>query len=188
MFYQVIIIGVVFLILCFGMYRSNKLLKQKKKLETGIKCVYESVDILGDVIYQGGYPPMPKPAHLKIGLTGSYMVLFDKKGASGRIEYDRLRKIDKFTVSKPNTKRYSLMAWGPLAIYFNQPTYQHFIVVSYVDIDNDYNNIVFQIPNEEIRNQYFESIQRYYKPMQILRAKAGGTASSAVTSRILSSH
>ena len=172
MFYQVLIIGVVLLILCFGMYRSNKLLKKKEKPKKEIEKMYESVDILGDVIYQGGYPLMPKPAHLKVGFTDSSMVLFDKKGNSGQIEYSKFRKIDKFTVSPPKTRRYSLMAWGPLALYFNRPTFQHFIVVSYIDIDNDYNNIVFLIPNEEIRNQYFESIQRNYRRMKTSRAKA----------------
>jgi len=172
MSYQAMIIGAALLVFCFGIYRSNKLLKEKDKLEAGLKSMYESMDILGEVIYQGGFPEMPKPARLSIALTGSYLILFDKKGASGRIEYDRFRKIDKFTSSKPNTKRYSLMAWGPLAMLLNRPTYQHFIVVSYTDIDNEYNNMVFQIKTGEKMNEYFESIQRYFKPMNTRRRKA----------------
>lgn len=172
MSYQVIIIGVVLLILGFSMYRSSKLLKEKEKIDKEINNMHGSMNILGDVIYQGGFPPMPKPAHLTIGLTGSYMVLIDKKGRSGRIEYDRFRKIDKFTTSPPNTKKYSLIAWGPLAMYFNRPTYQHFIVISYIDVDNDLNNLVFMIRDEENRNELFKSIQNCYKPMMSSKVKA----------------
>lgn len=165
MSYRSLIIGAFILIICFGMYRSHKLLKQKERLERAVKNDYGPMQILGEVTYQGGFPLMPKPAHLNIGLTDSDLVLFDQRGGSGRIQYERFRKIDKFTIQKAKKHRYSLMAWGPLALVLNKTNFQHFIVVKYWDANNERNNLLIQVKTGDTRDKYFESIRRNFKPM-----------------------
>jgi len=159
MSYRSIIIGVFLFTICFGIYRSSRLLKRKERLETAVKDAYGPMEVLDEVTYQGGFPPMPKPARLNIGLTDSELVLFDRQGKSGRIQYNRFRKIDKFTVQKTKKYKYGLMAWGPLALVLNKPNFQHFIVVKYWDVNNERNNLLIQVKTGEKKDKYFEAIQ-----------------------------
>jgi hypothetical protein len=162
--YRTWAICIFILFFVFVVYRGNRAVKAKDNLDKQMEDTYGPILELADnVIYQGGFPPMPKPARLNLGVTESGLILFDKAGNHGRIGYDKIKKQEKFTTTKTRKVRFGLMAYGPLALVLNRPTVRHFYVVEYTDVDNDENNMVVMVKNKEVAERLYASVKPHIK-------------------------
>jgi hypothetical protein len=160
----IMIICAVVLFFIFVMYRGDRLLKAKDKLDRRMEEIYGPMtEIVDNVNYQGGFPPMPKPVRLSLGITESELVLFDKLGNNGRVEYGKIKKTDRFTTKTERKRKFGLMAYGPLAMVLNKPTFRYFFTVEYIDIDNDDNILVFMVGTREIADNLYKTIKPYVK-------------------------
>jgi hypothetical protein len=145
-------------------YRGDRLLKAKNKLDKQMEDLYGPMsEIIDNLSYQGGFPPMPKPSRLNLGLTESELVLFDKAGNNGRIDYGDIRKLDKFTTKHERERKLPLMAYGPIAMVFNKPTFRHYFTMEYVDVNKENNNIVFMVGTREIAEELYKTVKSRIK-------------------------
>jgi hypothetical protein len=167
MYYKTTIICLLVLFFIFTLYRGDRLIKARKKLNEKMEDKYGPMtEIIEDVVYQGGFPPMPKPARLNLGLTESELVLFDKEGNNGSIEYGTIRKVDKFTTKKVQKRKFGVIAYGPLALLLNAPTFRHFFVAEYIDINGEENNLVLTVKTKETADKLHQSVKACVKRMK----------------------
>jgi hypothetical protein len=147
-------------------YRGDKLIKAKGRLDKQIEDIYGAMtEIVDNVSYQGGFPAMPKPCRLNLGITESELVLFDKAGNSGRIEYGKMRKVDRFTTKHQRDRKHrlSLIAYGPIAMMVNKPTFRHFFTVEYIDSNEERNNLLVTVGTKEIAENLYKSVRAHIK-------------------------
>jgi hypothetical protein len=138
--------------------------KAKKKMEERMTDIYGKMsEVFDDVAYQGGFPPMPKPARLNLGITESALVLYDNAGNSGLIEYEKIKKLDRFVTKQERKRKFSLMAYGPIALVLNRPTFRHFFTVDYVDVNNEKNNVLVVVKTKEIADNLYQATQCHVK-------------------------
>ncbi|MDR1134898.1 MAG: hypothetical protein LBL49_01780 [Clostridiales Family XIII bacterium] len=162
--YRVIALGVLVLALLFLFFRGDRRIKERDALNKRMNDVYGTMaEVVDDVIYQGGFPPMPKPARMSLGITESELVLFDRAGNNGCIEYEKIKKVDKFTTRKERTRKFGIMAYGPLALVLNKPSFRHFFVVEYIDMNNEDNIMVSLVRNKEIADNLCKSVKPHIK-------------------------
>jgi hypothetical protein len=148
----------------FVIYRGDRAFKAKKKMEEQMSDIYgEMSEVFDDVAYQGGFPPMPKPARLNLGITESALILYDKDGNSGLIEYEKIKKLDRFVTKYQRKRKFSLMAYGPIAMVLNRPTYRHFFTVDYIDVNNEKNNVLVVVRTKEIAENLYQATQSHVK-------------------------
>ncbi|MDR1397091.1 MAG: hypothetical protein LBJ14_05110 [Desulfarculales bacterium] len=165
MSYKVVIAGVIILLFAFIMYRGDRLLKAKRKLDRQMEDIYGPMDeLFENVIYQGGFPPMPKPARLSFGFTGSELVMYNKAGENGRIGYDSIKKLDIFTTQVERKRKFSLMAYGPLALLLNRPTLRHFFTIEYNDVNGKDNIMVAIVGTRVIAARMYNLIEPHLNP------------------------
>jgi hypothetical protein len=154
------IICAVVLFFVLVMYRGDRLLKAKTKLDKHMEEIYGPMtEIVDNLNYQGGFPPMPKPARLRLGITESELVLFDKFGNNGRVEYSKIKNTDRFTTKTERKRKFGIMAYGPLAMVLNKPTFRHFFTVEYTDVDDDDNILVFMVGTRETADNLHDIIK-----------------------------
>jgi hypothetical protein len=157
-------ICIFILFFLYILFRGDKVVKEKDNLNKHVEDIYGSnIEIFDNVSYQGGFPPMPKPARLNLGITESELVLFDRAGNHGRIGYDKIKKQDKFTTSKKKKIKFGLMAYGPIAMLLNKPTLQHFYVVEYTDVNDENNNMVVMVKTREVAERLYTSVKPHIK-------------------------
>jgi hypothetical protein len=160
--YRMIIAGVVVLALVFLFFRGDKTAKQKEALNQNIEDIYGPMsEVVEDVSYQGGFPPMPKPARLNIGITESELVLFDRMGNNGSIEYRKIKKVDSFTTKKERKRKFGIMAYGPLALVLNKPSMRYFFLAEYIDINEEDNIMLVMVRSKEIADGLYRSLKPY---------------------------
>jgi hypothetical protein len=158
------IIFAVVLFFVIVMYRGDRLIKAKSKLDKHMEEIYGPMtEIVDNLNYQGGFPPMPKPARMSLGITESELVLFDKFGNNGRVGYDKIKKTDRFTTKTERKRKFGIMAYGPIAMVLNKPTFRHFFTVEYIDIDNDNNILVFMVGTRETADNLCETVKPYIR-------------------------
>ena len=109
---------------------------------------------------------MPKPARLSLGLTESELILFDKAGNNGRIEYGKIKKVDSFTTKRERKRKVGVIAYGPLSFVLNKPTFRHFFVAEYTDVNDEFNIVTVIVGNRETADK----LCRFVKP-HIVRKK-----------------
>lgn len=146
MIYWPVIAGAFMLSLFILYRRGNRKLKLKQNiLDNSARIYHIKIDDMVYVSYHGGYPPIPKPQKLYIGLLDDYLLLLTDEGVTGKVFINKCNKIDKFTTSKgPSMKGRSIVLWGPFVSLFNKIIIRHFILVNYQDIDGQENNILIE--------------------------------------------
>jgi hypothetical protein len=160
----IIIAGVVVLALVFLFFRGDKTAKQKNALNKQIEDIYGPMtEVVEDVSYQGGFPQMPKPARLNLGMTESELVLFDKAGNNGSIEYDKIKKVDSFTTRKERKRKFGIVAYGPLALVLNKPNMRYFFIAEYKDINEEDNIMMVTVRSKDIADGLYSSLRPYVK-------------------------
>lgn len=66
-------------------YRGNRILKlREEQLARAGSEDNETVESLGYLSYHGGFPEIPKPQKLTIGIGKSYLMFLTNKGAIGK--------------------------------------------------------------------------------------------------------
>jgi hypothetical protein len=162
--YKMVAIGVLVLGFLAILYRGDRNLKARNRAAEQVENSYGSlIEIFDNVVYQGGFPPMPKPARLNLGITESELILFDKAGNNGGIPYDSIRKLDRFTTKNVRKHKFGLMAYGPLALILNNPTFRHFLVVEYIDVNAEKNNMVVMLKTRELSEKLHDTLKPYIK-------------------------
>jgi hypothetical protein len=107
---------------------------------------YQIEEQLGSVSYHGGFPTIPRPTPLKVGLAGSSLVIYSLKGEAGTIPLNSINKIEHFTTrTKADLKNKSVVFWGPLGPMLFKDKYRHFTVIKYTDINNNENNLLLEL-------------------------------------------
>ncbi|NPV27550.1 MAG: hypothetical protein HPY81_08960 [Firmicutes bacterium] len=155
------------LILGYFFFCGHRKLKEIKRVETMVKAENKNMEVFGSVTYHGGFPPMPKPSHLSVGLSDEYLVLYDRKGNYGRVYFDRFKNIEKFTTrTEADLKGKSVVFWGPLAPLVFRAKIRHFVVINYIDINDEENNILLEtkeLPEQKELYNRLKSAKRKYK-------------------------
>jgi len=144
---KAVLIGAAVLVLLTISYlRGRSKMREGELMDQHIAVKYQIGELLGTVSYHGGFPPIPRPAPLKVGLAGGSLVLYSLKGEAGTISFQRIKKIDHFTTcTKANLKNKSVVLWGPFAPMIFKDKYRHFTRIKYIDIDNDENNLLLEL-------------------------------------------
>lgn len=147
--------------------------KQKKRAEAQAARITSEVrsqnphaEILGKISYHGGFPQMPKPSMLQLGLTGDGLLLYDHKGWSGRIYFRDWRGVEQFTIlAKAGTIGKSTAILGPLVPYFFKDSLRYFIALKYNDRDYDENHLLFETDNKALQQMIYDALLRHTKPV-----------------------
>jgi hypothetical protein len=156
-------ICVFVLFFVFVVWRGDRLLKEKNRLDEHMVEIYGEMELFEDVHYQGGFPPIPKPSRMTIGITESELVLYNKAGENGRIEYDRIKKADRFTTKHDRKYKFGMIAYGPIAILLNRPTFRNFFTMEYIDVDNERNNLLVIVKNKEMAENLLQAVRSRIK-------------------------
>lgn len=162
-----IMAAAVMLSLLILFYRGNKKLAfNKTVLENTARINHIDINNMVNVSYHGGYPHIPKPQKMYIGLSDEYLLLLTNEGATGKIYFDKWNKIDKFTIRKePDLKGRSIVLWGPFVSLLNKASIRHFVFVNYQDINGQENNILIEHNDiskvQEIFERFSTSWEQY---------------------------
>lgn len=163
--YFMVFIGVTLLYAAFTFYQGSRVYKETQRIEESVREKFPNTTI-GKANYQGGFPPMPKLAKVTVGITldSNALVMFNKNGTAGEIEFERILKIEKFTTKKnPDFKGRSVVLYGPLVPLIFKPKIAHFCIVRYIDIDNEENNLVLQSPDKTEIDQIYKNLHESWK-------------------------
>ncbi|EHQ89413.1 hypothetical protein [Desulfosporosinus youngiae] len=158
-----IIGGIAIIVIGWTWYRGNNMIKSRESLICEITRVgnINAKDIYY-LSYHGGVPAIPKPQKLNIAIANQYILLFNDKGDNEKIYFRSFRKIDKLTTRKgPNLKGKSIVLWGPFVGLFLQVKLRYFIIIEYLDSNNQNNNILFECDLKGHKDLY-DKIYGYY--------------------------
>jgi len=144
---KAILIGVAVLVLLTISYlRGRSKMREVELMDQHVAEKYQIKELLGPVSCQGGFPPIPRPTPVKVGLTDGALLLYSLKGEAGTIPYQQIKKIEHFTTrTKANLKNKSVVFWGPFGPMIFKDKYRHFTRIHYIDIDNDENNLLLEL-------------------------------------------
>lgn len=166
----IIMLAVMTIIVYF--YKSGQ--KRVKMMETTILATERSISrqhqnpfFLGRVSYHGGFPPIPKPAVLRLAVVEDGAIFYDETGRCEKSHFRTWFGIDKFcTRSKSNPGIKSVFA-GPFAGMFRQDRLRYFIVIKYFDVDGQKNNILLEADSREAQQLAYERVSGCLAPAEI---------------------
>ncbi len=104
--------------------------------------------IVKGIAYHGGFPAIPKPTRLTLGLCREGVTLSSIDGRQGNIPFADFHKIDKFSTLRKQGKRQSMFFWAPVALLFVREKTRHFVTIKYTDVDRDINHVVLETKDE----------------------------------------
>ncbi len=120
--------------------------------------------LLGQIAYHGGIPEMPKIAKAYFGLAPAGMVFCDGRGLLGQVLFCNWLAIENFSIlQKSGNIGRSTALLGPLVPIFFKDKVRHFIVIKYIDIDQEENNILLEASDKKTQQKIYESISTYGK-------------------------
>ncbi len=146
-------------------YRGNKILKSREERLASVGSEdNEQVESLGYISYHGGFPDIPKPQKLTIGIGKSYLVLLTNKGAVGKSAFSSWRNVEQFSILvKHDPKQKSMVLYGPLNNIMFKDRKRHFITIKYQDHDGHENNILLEYGNTDKLKEIFEKLNSRWK-------------------------
>ncbi len=169
-----IISTLIFLII---IYRGNQQVKRRDTvLENVARIENCEIEHIGYFSYHGGYPQIPKPQKMNIALADDCFLMITNEGIKGKVDYARFKKYDKFTTKKnPDLRGKSVVLWGPFIGIFLKPKIRHFMVINYLDINNEHNNILLECKdvnelemlNEKLKNRWSSYKWRNAKELNV---------------------
>jgi len=172
--YWLVFIGITLLYTVFTFFRGSRRYKEAQRIEESVRIKIPNSTI-GKANYQGGFPLMPKLAKVTLGITNDKdsLVMYDQNGTAGKLEFERILKIDKFTTKKnAELKGRSVVLYGPLAPMIFRPKISHFCIVNYFDINDEENNLVFHSADKEEIDRIYTSISKSWKAYNNGRSKS----------------
>jgi len=153
-------------------YRGNRILKlREEQLEKIGSEDSEKVESLAVMSYHGGFPEIPKPQKLTVGLGESYLVFLTDKGDFGKSPLSSWTNIEQFSILvKSDPKQRSMVLYGPLNNVMFKDRKRHFITIKYQDRDGLENNILLEYGKLETLREIFEKLKSRWK-MHMLTSK-----------------
>jgi hypothetical protein len=154
--------------LAFLGYRGKQALRRRESFFQHIREIDKTeLEYLGYISYHGGLPEIPKPQKLNIAVSKDYLMLFSQATRFGKVAFDRWHEIETFTTKREqDTRKQSLMLWGPLSHLLHKDMMRHFIVVHYTDAENQDNHLLIEHPNQERLKELYERLSSAYKESQ----------------------
>lgn len=179
---RLIIASVTVLVFFIIIYRGNKQMKLRDTiLENMARIENAEVEHIGYVSYHGGYPQIPKPQKLNIALSDEYFLMVTNEGIRGKINYVRVKKCYKFITKKtPDLRGKSVVLWGPFLGIFMKPKIRHFVVVNYLDVNREENNILIECKDNTELGIINDKIQKSWKSYKWRNAKELNTKTNGV--------
>ena len=155
------ICAIVAAYMAFLGYRGHKTLKRRdsflRQLRETDKTELQYLDL---VSYHGGLPEIPKPQKLHIAVTKDYLLLFSSPQRFCKVAFGRWRSIETFTTKpKQAPVKQSLLFWGPLVQLLNKEMLRHFIVIHYMDSENQVNNLLIELSSREKAEEVYEKLR-----------------------------
>jgi len=163
--YWMVFIGFTLLYAAFTFFQGSRKYKETQRIEESVQAQIPHFTI-GKANYQGGFPPMPKLAKVTLGIAddNTGLVMYDKNGTTGKIEFVRIMKTEKFTTKKdPDLKGRSVVLYGPLVPFIFRPKISHFCIVNYIDINDEQNNLVFHSTDKQEIDRIYKSLDESWK-------------------------
>ncbi len=155
---------------CLGFlgYRGKKALQRRESFFQHIRETDKTeLEYLGSISYHGGLPEIPKPQKLNIAVTRDYLLLFPNTTRFCKVAFDSWHDIETFTTKrKREARKQSLVMWGAMSHLLHKDTVRHFIVVHYIDTENQENHLLFEHPDQERLKEIYESLSSAYKNYQ----------------------
>ncbi|MDR7868235.1 MAG: hypothetical protein RIN56_15670 [Sporomusaceae bacterium] len=157
--------AVAFVIVLIALYYIGK----RKQMQT--KCVDDKVltevnnaKVIGRIIYHGGMPQMPKPSSLAAGVLPDSLLLWNHRGEKAIINFARWIQCEKLTMElRPNTRGLLITLLGPLVFLFTKHKIRHFIVIKYLDCNDEENNILFECNGETNQQHVYDILHNSWQ-------------------------
>ena len=126
--------------------RGKQALKRRKSFFQHIRAIDKTeLEYLGYIPYHGGLPEIPEPRKLNIAVSRDYLLLFSNTVHFGKITFSRWHAIETFTTKrKQGAGKQSLILWGPLNHLPRRDMVRHFIVIRYIDRENQENHLLLK--------------------------------------------
>jgi hypothetical protein len=151
----------------FG-YRGSQALKRRKSFLRRISEIDKTeLEYLDHISYHGGLPEIPKPQKLNIAVAQDYLLLFTNATRFCKVAFGRWHDIETFTTKlKHDPKKQSLVMWGPVSHLLHRDRVRHFIVIHYIDAEDQENHLLLEHPNPEWLKELYERLSSAYKNSQ----------------------
>lgn len=159
---KAIIIAAVFvMIMILLILKGDRKLKVKEGLVHRItKVENDNAEYLAFLAYHGGFPMISRPQKIHLALAHDGLILFTEKGANGKINFSRCKKVEKFTTKKnPDLKGKSIVLWGPFMAIWLKPKIRHFLFINYQDSVDRNNNVLLEASSIDELELVFSKIQ-----------------------------
>jgi len=160
-----LVCAVALAILCFLWYRGNRVLRRRDSFLEHIREVEQTeLEYLDCIHYHGGLPEIPKPQKLNIAVSGAYLLLFSNAMRFGKVPFDRWHETEVFTTKrKQDPARLSIVTWGPWSQLVRKDIVRHFMVIHYIDSENQDNHLLLEHPDRERLKELHERLSTAWK-------------------------
>jgi len=163
-----IIMAAVFLVWFY--IRGDRKWKALGQVEREIVSVDHAAAIVKGIAYHGGFPAIPKPTRLTLGLCPEGIILSSGDGRKGNIPFTEFQKIDKFSTLRKQGKRRSMFFWAPIALLFVRERTRHFVTIKYTDVDRDINHVVLETKDKTELDDLYRFIDRAWQGFKEYRS------------------
>jgi len=155
---------------CLGFfgYRGQRVLQRRESFFQHIRKIDKTeLEYLGSISYHGGLPEIPKPQKLNIAVSKDYLLLFSNTTRFCKVAFGRWHDIETFTTRrKKDARKQSLVMWGSMSHLLHKDMVRHFIVVHYIDTENQENHLLLDHPDKERLKELYERLSSAYKNAQ----------------------
>ena len=151
-------------------FRGSVKLKAIARVDERITKENDNALIMKRLIYHGGFPPIPKPTRLNLGLSKDAIILYSDDGNDGKVFFEDFKKIEKFSTLRKREKQRSMFFWAPIALMFVKEKTQHFVAIKYTDGDRDINHIVLEARDYDELNRLYQFVDNAWDGFKKCRA------------------
>lgn len=141
---------------------------QMKCIDDKVLTEVENGELIGRLIYHGGMPQIPKPSSLTVGVLPDSLLLWNYRGEKNFVNFDSWIKCEKLTTeTRPDSRGLLVTLLGPLIFLFTRQKVRYFIVIKYIDCDEEENNILFECPGEASQKQAYDILHNRWQMVAI---------------------
>jgi len=136
---------------------------------------------LGRIAYHGGFPQIPRPTQLFLGMADDGLVLYDGQNPPEQAFCRDWLEVDQFSVMQKAEGAYkSIALLGPLVPFFYKDKTRHFITIHYSDVDRDENYIVLEAADKATQGELYGEITGAPHWKKNVQALSSNTAFSSL--------
>lgn len=154
--------------LCFFGCRGSREIHRRELFFQHMREIDKTdLEYLDYVSYHGGLPEIARPQKLNIAVSRDYLLLFSNTTRFCKVALGRWHDIETFTTKlKYDPKKQSLILWGPLSHLLHKDMSRHFIVIRYVDTENQENHLLLQHSSQKRLKELYERLSSEHKSFQ----------------------